>query len=108
MADPPTTGRVSPMFKAADTRLNGLKAALIHSVGKEADARYRSSLGSWKLWAIAVSCIGVLTGAPVLALASSQLEQPALRVFLIGWLVSPYLLGGLWSGGDGRRVGSAR
>jgi signal transduction histidine kinase len=50
---------------------------------------------SWKLWAIAVAGIGVLTGVLILALASAQLDQPALRVFLIGWIVVPYVLSGL-------------
>ena len=50
---------------------------------------------SWKLWAIAVAVIGVLTGVLILTLASAQLDQPALRVFLIGWIVVPYVVSGL-------------
>ncbi|HYP44272.1 MAG TPA: histidine kinase [Propionibacteriaceae bacterium] len=50
---------------------------------------------SWMLWSIAVAGVGVLTGSLVLALASAQLDQPALRAFLIGWIVLPYVVSGL-------------
>ena len=50
---------------------------------------------SWLLWAIAVAGIGVLTGVLILSLASARLEPSALRVFLIGWIVIPYVVGGL-------------
>lgn len=50
---------------------------------------------SWMLWAVAVAGIGVLTGVMVLALASAHLDQPGLRAFLVGWIVLPYVTGGL-------------
>ena len=50
---------------------------------------------SWMLWAIAVAGIGVLAGVLILVLVSTQLPQPALRAFLIGWIVVPYVLSGL-------------
>jgi len=50
---------------------------------------------SWMLWSIAVAGIGVLTGVLILVLASTQLDQPALRAFMIGWIVLPYVLSGL-------------
>jgi signal transduction histidine kinase len=50
---------------------------------------------SWHLWALAVTSIGVLTAAMILALASVRLEPSALRVLLIGWISVPYLVSGL-------------
>ena len=50
---------------------------------------------SWMLWAIAVAVLAVLTGVVILALASARLDQPELRVFLIGWIVLPYTVSGL-------------
>jgi hypothetical protein len=47
------------------------------------------------LWALAVTGIGVLTGALILGVASARLEPSALRVFLIAWIVVPYMVGGL-------------
>ena len=47
---------------------------------------------SWILWSIAVATIGVLAGVLILVLASAQLDQPALKAFLIGWIVVPYVL----------------
>ena len=49
---------------------------------------------SWVLWAVAVTGIAVLTGVLVLSLASARLEPSALRVFLVGWIVIPYAVGG--------------
>ena len=50
---------------------------------------------SWMLWAVAVAVIGVLTGVLILSMASSRLEQTAVRAFFIGWIVVPYVLSGL-------------
>jgi signal transduction histidine kinase len=50
---------------------------------------------SWILWAIAVATAGVVTGTMVLALASNTLDRPALRAFLVGWIVVPYVLSGI-------------
>lgn len=50
---------------------------------------------TWLLWAVAVAGVGVLTGVLILALASSRLEPPVLRIFLISWIVVPYVLSGL-------------
>jgi signal transduction histidine kinase len=50
---------------------------------------------SWILWAIAVAAAGVVTGTMVLALASNTLDRPALRAFLVGWIVVPYVLSGI-------------
>src|SRR6476659_4470479 len=49
---------------------------------------------SWMLWALAVTGIGVLTGVLILGVASARLEPGALRVFLIAWIVVPYVLSG--------------
>ena len=50
---------------------------------------------SWLLWAIAVAGIAVLTGVLILSLASARLEPSALRIFLVGWIVIPYVVSGL-------------
>jgi hypothetical protein len=50
---------------------------------------------SWILWAIAVAAAEVVTGTMVLALASNTLDRPALRAFLVGWIVVPYVLSGI-------------
>ena len=50
---------------------------------------------SWMLWAAAVAAIGVLTGALILGLASVRLEPSVLRVFLVGWIVIPYVVSGV-------------
>ncbi|MDQ0736415.1 sensor histidine kinase [Arthrobacter agilis] len=50
---------------------------------------------SWLLWAVAVAGIGVLAGVLILGLASSRLDQPALRAFFVGWIVVPYVLSGV-------------
>src|SRR5918997_3264956 len=50
---------------------------------------------TWLLWAAAVASIGVLTGALILGLATARLERSALRAFLIGWIVIPYVVSGL-------------
>ena len=50
---------------------------------------------SWMLWAIAVAVLAVLIGVLILALASARLDQPELRVFLIGWIVLPWAVSGL-------------
>lgn len=50
---------------------------------------------SWMLWAIVVAGIGVVTASLVLALASDQLDRPALRALLIGWIVIPYVVSGI-------------
>ena len=47
------------------------------------------------LWAIAVAGMAVLTGVLILSLASARLEPSALRIFLVGWIVIPYVLSGL-------------
>ena len=63
---------------------------------------------SWVLWALAVAGLGILTGVLILGVASARLDPGALRVFLIAWIVVPYLLTGRWPGGGGRPAGSAR
>ena len=50
---------------------------------------------AWMLWAIAVAAIGIITGTLVLALASSQLDRLGLRSLLVGWIVVPYVVGGI-------------
>jgi signal transduction histidine kinase len=50
---------------------------------------------TWVLWAVAVTSTGVVTGSLVLALASDQLDFRALRAFLIGWIVIPYVVSGI-------------
>ena len=62
---------------------------------------------SWILWAIAVAAAGVVTGTMVLALASNTLDRPALRAFLVGWIVVPYVLSGIlaWWRRPASRVG---
>ena len=50
---------------------------------------------SWVLWALAVAGLGILTGVLILGVASARLEQSALRVFLIAWIVVPYVLSGV-------------
>jgi signal transduction histidine kinase len=47
------------------------------------------------LWALAVTGLGILTGVLILGVASARLEPGALRVFLIAWIVVPYVLGGV-------------
>ena len=47
------------------------------------------------LWALAVTGLAILTGVLILGVASARLEQSALRVFLIGWIVVPYVLSGV-------------
>ena len=49
---------------------------------------------SWVLWALAVAGLGILTGVLILGVASARLEPGALRVFLIAWIVVPYVLSG--------------
>jgi signal transduction histidine kinase len=49
---------------------------------------------SWLLWAVAVTGIAVLIGVLILSLASTRLEPSALRLFLLGWIVIPYAVGG--------------
>ena len=49
---------------------------------------------SWVLWALAVAGLGILTGVLILGVASARLEQSALRIFLIAWIVVPYVLSG--------------
>jgi signal transduction histidine kinase len=82
------------MFISPDTRLDVLKPAGPRVGGK--DRRMSDSARrSWKLWAIAVAGIGVLSGVLILTLASAQLDQPALGAFLTGWIVLPYVLSGV-------------
>jgi signal transduction histidine kinase len=50
---------------------------------------------SWVLWALAVTGLAILTGVLILGVASARLEQSALRVFLIAWIVVPYVLSGV-------------
>jgi signal transduction histidine kinase len=50
---------------------------------------------AWMLWAIAVAGIGTITGTLVLALASNQLDRLGLRSLLVGWIVVPYVVGGI-------------
>ena len=45
-------------------------------------------------WALAVAGLGILTGVLILGVASARLEPGALRVFLIAWIVVPYVLSG--------------
>ena len=49
---------------------------------------------SWMLWALAVAGLGILTGVLILGVASARLEPSALRIFLIAWIVVPYVLSG--------------
>jgi signal transduction histidine kinase len=62
---------------------------------------------SWVLWAVVVASIAIVTASLVLTVASDQLSTPGLRAFLIGWIVVPYLLGGLiaWSRRPASRLG---
>ena len=46
------------------------------------------------LWALAVSGLAIMTGVLILGVASARLEPSALRIFLIGWIVVPYVLSG--------------
>ena len=50
---------------------------------------------SWMLWALAVTAIGILTGVLILSLANARLEPTALRVFLVAWIVVPYVISGV-------------
>ena len=50
---------------------------------------------AWTLWAIAVAGIGIIAGTLVLTLASDQLGTEALRSLLVGWIVIPYVVGGI-------------
>ena len=70
-------------------------------VGGRARRRYREPWSrrrragrSWVLWALAVAGLGILTGVLILGVASARLEPWALRVFLIAWIVVPYVLSG--------------
>ena len=49
---------------------------------------------SWVLWALAVAGLGILIGVLILGVASARLEPWALRVFLIAWIVVPYVVSG--------------
>ncbi|HEU4331955.1 MAG TPA: histidine kinase [Lapillicoccus sp.] len=50
---------------------------------------------SWMLWAMAVTAIAILTGVLILSLANARLEPTALRVFLVAWIVVPYVVSGV-------------
>jgi hypothetical protein len=72
---------------------DSLSATASTRVG-ETPPSVRPAPRSWILWAIAVAAAAVVTGTMVLALASNTLERPALRAFLVGWIVVPYVLSG--------------
>ena len=50
---------------------------------------------SWVLWALVVASIAIVTASLILTVASDQLGLPGLRVFLIAWIVVPYVVSGL-------------
>ena len=50
---------------------------------------------AWALWAIAVAGLGIIAGTLVLTLASDQLGTQGLRSLLVGWIVIPYVVGGI-------------
>jgi len=50
---------------------------------------------AWALWAIVVAGLGIIAGTLVLTLASDQLGTQGLRSLLVGWIVIPYVVGGI-------------